>query len=64
MPEWLPEGVSVLGLAVLLVTIFLSGVVYGFAGFGAGLIFLPVAARVVPLEVAIAAFNLSAWPRW
>ncbi|WP_136637539.1 sulfite exporter TauE/SafE family protein [Pseudooceanicola onchidii] len=60
MPDWLPEGVSSFGLIVLLVTVFVAGVVYGFAGFGAALIFLPVAARVVPLEVAIAAFNLSA----
>lgn len=60
MPEWLPEGVSFLGVAILLVTTFVAGVVYGFAGFGAALIFIPVAARVVPLEVAIAAFNISA----
>lgn len=60
MPEWLPEGVSSFGLLVLLITVFVAGIVYGFAGFGAALIFLPVAARVVPLEVAIASFNVSA----
>lgn len=60
MPDWLPDGLGVLGLSVLLLTVFVAGVVYGFAGFGAALIFLPVAARVVPLEVAIAAFNISA----
>ena len=60
MPDWLPEGVTVFGLTVLMVTVFIAGVVYGFAGFGAALIFLPVAARVVPLEVAIASFNISA----
>lgn len=60
MPDWLPEGVSALGLVVLLITVFVAGVVYGFAGFGAALLFLPVAARVVPLEVAIASFNVSA----
>ena len=60
MPDWLPEGVNSFGLIVLLVTVFVAGVVYGFAGFGAALLFLPVAARVVPLEVAIAAFNVSA----
>ncbi|EAQ01603.1 hypothetical protein OB2597_04163 [Pseudooceanicola batsensis HTCC2597] len=60
MPDWLPEGVSAFGLVVLLATVTVSGVVYGFAGFGAALIFVPVAARVVPLEVAIAAFNISA----
>jgi len=45
---------------ILLITVFVAGVVYGFAGFGAALLFLPVAARVVPLEIAIAAFNVSA----
>lgn len=60
MPDWLPEGVSSFGLLVLIGTSLIAGVVYGFAGFGAALIFLPVAARVVPLEVAIAAFNVSA----
>ena len=60
MPEWLPEGLSAFGLFVLLGMSLLAGVVYGFSGFGAALIFLPVAARVVPLEVAIAAFNISA----
>ena len=57
---WLPEGVSLVGLAILLMTSFIAGVVYGFAGFGAALLFLPVAAQVVPLEVAIAAFAVSA----
>lgn len=60
MPDLLPEGVSSLGLMLLLFTTFVAGVVYGFAGFGAALIFLPVAARIVPLEVAIAVFNISA----
>lgn len=60
MPDWLPEGVSALGLLVLLITVFIAGIVYGFAGFGAALLFLPVAARVVPLEIAIASFAVSA----
>lgn len=57
---WLPDGVTWAGLVILLVTAFVAGVVYGFAGFGAALLFLPVAARVVPLEIAIAAFAVSA----
>jgi len=64
MPEvisgWLPTGVTAVGAIVLFATVFIAGVVYGFAGFGAALIFVPVAARVVPLEVGIAAFNISA----
>lgn len=60
MPDWLPEGVTSLGLLVLLGMTFIAGVVYGFAGFGAALVYLPVAARVLPLEIAIAVFNVSA----
>lgn len=56
----LPAGVSLAGALILLLTTLIAGVVYGFAGFGAALIFVPVAARVVPLEVGIAAFNISA----
>ena len=37
-----------------------AGVVYGFAGFGSALIFLPIAAIFMPLETAIVAFNIGA----
>ncbi len=37
-----------------------AGVVYGFAGFGSALIFLPIAAILMPLETAIVAFNIGA----
>ncbi len=44
---------------VFLIT-FLAGLVYGFAGFGAGLVFMPVAVAFVSVEVAVAAFAVSA----
>ncbi|MHA6262235.1 sulfite exporter TauE/SafE family protein [Arenibacterium sp. CAU 1754] len=44
---------------VVLITI-VAGLVYGFAGFGAALVYMPVAAAFMPVEVAIAAFSVSA----
>lgn len=38
----------------------LAGAVYGFAGFGAALIFMPLAIMVVAPEVALAALSISA----
>ncbi|MBF9058547.1 TSUP family transporter [Rhodobacterales bacterium HKCCSP123] len=60
MPEGLLAALALPGLVWLLGAIFVSGTVYGFAGFGAALIFLPVAVAVVPPELAIGAFSLSA----
>jgi uncharacterized protein len=37
-----------------------GGAVFGFAGFGAALIFLPVAVALVPPELAVAAFSVTA----
>lgn len=37
-----------------------AGVVYGFAGFGAALIFMPIATIIWPPELAVAAFSVSA----
>ncbi len=44
---------------VLLVTV-VAGVVYGFAGFGAALVYMPVATVFLPVETAIAAFGVTA----
>lgn len=60
MPDWLPAGVGGVELAILLATVLVAGIVYGFAGFGAALIYMPVAARIVPIDLAIAAFAVSA----
>lgn len=59
MPDGLLLALGQPGLALLLLTALLAGVVYGFAGFGAALIFLPVGARILPPEAAVAAFSLA-----
>jgi uncharacterized membrane protein YfcA len=38
----------------------IAGLVYGFAGFGSALIFMPLATLVVSPPVAVAAFSMSA----
>lgn len=48
------------GLWWILLTCLVAGIVYGFAGFGAALVFMPVATIFVSVELAIAAFALSA----
>lgn len=52
MPTWTPDAlVSALatpGLGWLALAAFVAGMVRGFAGFGAGLVFVPVAAQVLP----------------
>jgi uncharacterized membrane protein YfcA len=60
MPEALSAALALPGLWALLAAVFVAGTVYGFAGFGAALVFLPVAVAIVPAEMAIAAFALSA----
>ena len=59
MPEALAAALALPLMPVLTAT-FLAGLVYGFAGFGAALVFLPVAAAVIDPVLAIAAFSLSA----
>jgi len=48
------------GLPFAATVSLLAGLVYGFAGFGSALIFIPLATLVLPPAVAIAAFSLSA----
>lgn len=62
MPDGLAAALATPGLAALLGAATLAGVVYGFAGFGAALIFVPLAAALVPAEWAVllmAAFALA-----
>lgn len=47
------------GLEVMLAAVLVSGIVYGFAGFGAALIAIPVLTRYVEPEVAVIAFGLA-----
>ena len=47
MPDLLPPGLSTGALAFLLATAFVAALARGFSGFGAALIFLPLAATVI-----------------
>lgn len=60
MPEAFAGVLATPGIVWVFAIVLLAGVVYGFAGFGSALIVMPVASRVLPPEVAIAAFSLSA----
>lgn len=48
------------GLFYVIAATLVAGVVYGFAGFGAALVLLPVATAFVPVQMAVAAFAVSA----
>ncbi|HMK78191.1 MAG TPA: sulfite exporter TauE/SafE family protein [Xanthobacteraceae bacterium] len=52
MSEFLPPDLSAGGLAFLLATAFIASTARGFSGFGAALIFLPLAATVVDPKIA------------
>lgn len=47
------------GLALVLPAILAAGVLYGFAGFGSALLFLPLATALLPPPVAVAAFAVA-----
>ena len=60
MPEVVTAALEIAGLGWLLLIALVAGIVYGFAGFGAALIYMPVAVVFLPPAVAIAAFSVSA----
>lgn len=60
MPELIWTTLALPGVHWVILISLISGLVYGFAGFGSALIFMPVATRILPPEVAIGAFSLSA----
>lgn len=60
MIEILKELWHMPGLFPFLGAALIAGTVYGFAGFGAALLFMPVASAFVPLPVAIGALSISA----
>lgn len=60
MPEALTLALAVPGLVWVCLAAGLSGLVYGFAGFGSALVFMPLAVIFLPPPLAIAAFSLSA----
>ena len=62
MPEGLAVALAAPGLPLLALTALVAGAVYGFAGFGSALIFIPVAAALFSPEGAallMALFGLS-----
>ena len=60
MPEALAAVLSDPGLPFVCAVSLVAGLVYGFAGFGSALIFMPLATLVLNPPVAVAAFSLSA----
>ena len=60
MPEGLSLALQVPGIAWVPIAAFISGVVYGFAGFGAALVFVPLAVAFVSPLLIVPAFQLSA----
>ncbi|MEM1352441.1 MAG: sulfite exporter TauE/SafE family protein [Pseudomonadota bacterium] len=59
MPEGLAVTFELPGVWAVLASVAAAGLVYGFSGFGAALVYTPVAMLFIPAEVAIAAFSLS-----
>lgn len=60
MPNGLALALGLPGLEWLIAITIVSGMVYGFAGFGAALIFMPLASWIVPPIVAVPALQISA----
>ncbi|AHM02709.1 hypothetical protein roselon_00254 [Roseibacterium elongatum DSM 19469] len=60
MPDWLALALSEPGVIWVCGASALAGLIYGFAGFGSALIFMPLATIFVPPPIAVAAFSLSA----
>ncbi|MDG4649154.1 sulfite exporter TauE/SafE family protein [Roseibacterium sp. SDUM158017] len=60
MPEALGAVLVDPGLPLVCLASLVAGLVYGFAGFGSALVFMPLATLFVPPPVAVAAFSLSA----
>lgn len=60
MSDILAQTLALPGLPYVLAITVAAGVVYGFAGFGAALVFMPVATAFIPVDMAVAAFAVSA----
>ncbi|MCV6585134.1 MAG: sulfite exporter TauE/SafE family protein [Marinibacterium sp.] len=60
MTDILTSLLAMPGLWAVLAITCVAGVVYGFAGFGAALVFMPVATAFIPVDMAVAAFAVSA----
>lgn len=60
MPDDLSLALSVPGVEWVAFAALVAGVVYGFAGFGAALIFFPMAMAFMPPAIVVPAFQISA----
>lgn len=60
MPEALSLALATPGLVWVIAATLLAALVYGFAGFGSALIFMPLSTIFMSPPLAIAAFSLSA----
>jgi uncharacterized membrane protein YfcA len=60
MPEALAQALATPGLVWVICITLVAALVYGFAGFGSALVFMPLATIFLPPPLAIAAFSLSA----
>jgi len=60
MPDDLSLALSVPGLEWVAFAAFVAGVVYGFAGFGSALIYIPMAVAFMPPVLVIPAFQITA----
>jgi uncharacterized membrane protein YfcA len=60
MPDALAAVLADPGLPFVCLVSLVAGLVYGFAGFGSALIFMPLATLFVTPPVAVAAFSMSA----
>ncbi len=59
MAEALAQALAAPGLWALVLAASVAGLVRGFTGFGSGLVFMPIAATVVPQATAIAVMVIS-----
>ena len=63
MSEYLSSALAFLwaldGIVVMCATVLVSGIVYGFAGFGPALIAIPVLTRYIEPEAAVLSFGFS-----
>ncbi|MFT5614837.1 MAG: putative membrane protein YfcA [Granulosicoccus sp.] len=58
--QLLAQTLATPGLIWIVLMTLLAGLVYGFAGFDADLVFMPVVTAIIPVELAVAAFSVSA----
>jgi uncharacterized membrane protein YfcA len=60
MPDALAAVLADPGLPFVCLVSLIAGLVYGFAGFGSALIFMPLATLFIAPATAVAAFSMSA----